>query len=224
MPSSQNLDAGARAPLSRQRVLQAAVGLADETGLAALSMRKLAGALGVQAMSLYNHVANKDDLLNGMIDVVFDEIDLPAATDAAWRPAMRRRAGAVRGALARHPWATGLMELRTTYGPASLRHAEAVLECLRRAGFSTEDATHAYWLMDSFIYGFAIQEAGLPFGTPEELAEMAATVLPRIPAAEYPRLNEAAAAALASGSDYTDEFEFGLDLILDGLERLQGAG
>ncbi len=212
-----------RTPLNRERVVRAAVALADETGLEALSMRKLGQQLGVEAMSLYNHVANKDDLLDGMVDVVFSEIDLPA-TDADWRAAMRRRADAVREALARHPWATRLMELRTSPGPASLRHHEAVLDCLRTEGFSVEDATHAYWLLDSYIYGFAIQEASLPFGTPEQLAEMAATVLPRVPAAEYPRLNEAAAAALASGSDYTDEFEVGLDLILDGLERLRRDG
>jgi AcrR family transcriptional regulator len=215
-------EATSRTRLNRERVVQAAVAFADEAGLDALSMRKLGQRLGVEAMSLYNHVANKDDLLDGMIDVVFSEIDLPAV-DADWRVAMGRRAGSVRAALARHPWATGLMELRTTPGPASLRHHEAVLECLRRAGFSTEDATHAYWLLDSFIYGFAIQEASLPFGTPEELAEMAKVVLPRLPATEYPRLNEAAAAALASGSDYTAEFEFGLELILDGLERLRGS-
>ncbi|MEX2618916.1 MAG: TetR/AcrR family transcriptional regulator C-terminal domain-containing protein [Egibacteraceae bacterium] len=121
-------------------------------------MRKLGQRLGVEAMSLYNHVANKDDLLDGMIDVVFSEIDLPAS-DAGWRTAMRQRAAPVREALARHPWATGLMELRTTPGPTSLRHHEAVLDSLREAGFSIEDATHAYWLLDSYIYGFAIQEA-----------------------------------------------------------------
>lgn len=212
--------AAPRTPLSRERVVRAAVALADEAGLEALSMRKLGQRLGVEAMSLYNHVANKDDLLDGMVDVVFSEIDLPAR-EADWRAAMRLRAALVREALARHPWATGLMELRTKPGPASLRHHEAVLDCLRAAGFSTEDATHAYWLLDSYIYGFAIQEASLPFGTPEELAEMAEVVLPQVPAAQYPRLNEAAAAALESGYDYTDEFEFGLDLILDGLERLR---
>jgi AcrR family transcriptional regulator len=200
--------------------VRAAVALADEAGLAALSMRKLGQRLGVEAMSLYNHVANKDDLHGGMVDAVFRELDLPAS-DAGWRTAMRERAASVREALARHPWATGLMELRTTYGPASLRHAEAVLDCLREGGFSTEDATHASWLLDSYIYGFAIQEAGLPFGTSEQLVEMAEIVLPQVPAAEYPRLNEAAAASLAAGYDYTDEFEFGLDLILDGLERLR---
>jgi AcrR family transcriptional regulator len=201
-------------------VVRAAVALADEAGLEALSMRKLGQRLGVEAMSLYNHVANKDDLLDGMIDVVFSEIDLPAS-DAGWRTAMRQRAASVREALARHPWAAGLMELRTTPGPTSLRHHEAVLDCLREAGFSIENATHAYWLLDSYIYGFAIQEASLPFGTPEQLAEMAEIVLPRVPADEYPRLNEAAAASLESGYGYTDEFEFGLDLILDGLERLR---
>jgi AcrR family transcriptional regulator len=207
-----------RTPLNRERVVQAAVALADDAGLEALSMRKLGQRLGVEAMSLYNHVANKDDLLGGMIDAVFSEIDLPVA-DVGWRPAMRQRAASVRAALARHRWATGLMELRTTHGPASLRHAESVLDCLREAGFSIEDATHASWLLDSYIYGFAIQEAGLPFGTPEQLAEMAEVVLPQLSAAEYPRLNEAAVAGYASGYGYTDEFEFGLDLILDALEQ-----
>lgn len=212
-----------RTPLNRERVVRAAVALADDAGLEALSMRKLGQRLGVEAMSLYNHVANKDDLLVGMIDVVFSEIDLPVV-DVGWRTAMSQRAASVREALARHPWATGLMELRTTHGPASLRHAEAVLDRLREAGFSIEDATHAYWLLDSYIYGFAIQEAGLPFGTPDELAEMAESVLPQVSAAEHPRLNEAAVAGYASGYGYTDEFEFGLDLILDGLERLRNTG
>lgn len=207
-------------PLSKERVLRAGVALADREGLDALTMRRLAREVGAGAMTLYHYVASKDDLLDGMVDVVFSEIDLPAA-DGGWRTAMRQRAAAVREALVRHPWATGLMELRTKPGPASLRHHEAVLDCLREAGFSIENATHAYWLIDSYIYGFAIQEASLPFGTPEELAEMAEIVLPRVPAAEYPRLNEAAAASLESGYDYTDEFEFGLELILDGLERLR---
>ncbi|MEX1271299.1 MAG: TetR/AcrR family transcriptional regulator [Acidimicrobiia bacterium] len=210
----------AAAGMSRERVLNSAVALAEREGVEALTMRRLARDLGAGTMTLYHYVADKDDLLDGMIDVVFSEIDLPGA-DADWRTAMRERAASVREALARHPWATGLMELRMTYGPTSLRHAEAVLDCLRAAGFSTGDATHAYWLLDSYIYGFAIQEAGLPFGTPEQLAAMAEIVLPRVPAAEYPRLNEAAAASRESGYGYTEEFEFGLDLILDGLERLR---
>lgn len=206
--------------MSRARVLNTAVALADREGREALTMRRLARELGAGTMTLYHYVADKDDLLDGMIDVVFSEIDLPA-TEADWRTAMRERAGSVREALAHHPWATALMELRMTHGPTSLHHHEAVLECLRGAGFSIEDATHAYWILDSYIYGFAIQEASLPFGTPEQLAEMAEIVLPQVPAAEYPRLNEAAAASLESGYGYTDEFEFGLDLILDGLERLR---
>ena len=212
------LEAGAG--MSKERVLRAAVALADREGLEALTMRRLARELGAGTMTLYHYVADKDDLLDGMVDVVFSEIDLPG-TDAGWRTAMRERAASVREALARHPWATGLMELRMTHGPTSLRHHEAVLECLRGAGFSIQDATHAYWILDSYIYGFAIQEASLPFGTPEQLAEMAEIVLPRVPADEYPRLNEAAAASLESGYGYTDEFQFGLDLILDGLERLR---
>lgn len=218
MEADRRVEAGTS--LSKERVLRAGVALADREGLDALTMRRLAREVGAGAMTLYHYVANKDDLLDGMVDVVFSEIDLPAA-DAGWRTAMRLRATSVREALARHPWATGLMELRTKPGPVSLRHHEAVLDCLREAGFSIADATHAYWLIDSYIYGFAIQEASLPFGTPEELAEMAEIVLPRVPAAEYPRLNEAAAASLESGYDYTDEFEFGLELILDGLERLR---
>lgn len=216
--ADRRVEAGAA--LSKERVLRAGVALADREGLDALTMRRLAREVGAGAMTLYHYVANKDDLLDGMVDVVFSEIDLPAA-DAGWRRAMRLRAASVREALARHPWAIGLMELRTKAGPVSLGHHEAVLDCLRGAGFSIADATHAYWLIDSYIYGFAIQEASLPFGTPEELAEMAEIVLPRVPAAEYPRLNEAAAASLESGYDYTDEFEFGLELILDGLERLR---
>jgi AcrR family transcriptional regulator len=212
----------AEAALSKERVLRAAIALADREGLEALTMRRLAREVDAGTMTLYHYVASKEYLLDGMVDVVFSEIDLPP-NDAGWRAAMRQRAASVREALARHPWATGLMELRTTPGPTSLRHHEAVLDCLREAGFSIENATHAYWLLDSYIYGLAIQEASLPFGTPEELAEMAEVVLPRVPAEEYPRLNEAAAAALESGSDYTDEFEFGLDLILDGLERLRSS-
>src|SRR5215472_9097154 len=142
-----------RAPLSRDRVLRAAVALADTGGISSLSMRKLGEALGVEAMSLYNHVASKGDLLDGMIDVVFGEIDLPPG-DVDWKSAMRQRAISVREALRRHPWAIGLMESRTSPGPATLRHHDAVLGCLRGAGFSIEMTAHAYSLLDSYIYGF----------------------------------------------------------------------
>src|SRR6266480_8134261 len=164
--------AARRAPLSRDQVLQAAIALADEGGVGALSMRKLGQVLGVEAMSLYNHVASKGDLLDGMVDVVFSEIGLPAG-DVGWKAAMRQRAVSAREALARHRWAIGLMESRGSPGPATLRHHDAVLGCLRQAGFSIELTAHAYSLLDSYIYGFALQEASLPFDSAEEAPEAA---------------------------------------------------
>jgi AcrR family transcriptional regulator len=211
--------AAARAPLSRDQVLRAAVALADEGGIGALSMRKLGQVLGVEAMSLYNHVASKGDLLDGMVDVVFGEIGLPPA-DGGWKPAMRQRAIAVRAVLSRHRWAIGLMESRRSPGPATLRHHDAVLGCLREAGFSVELTAHAYSLLDSYIYGFALQEASLPFGTPEETAQVTREIADQMPAGEYPYLAEMATAhVLQPGYQYGSEFEVGLDLILDTLER-----
>src|SRR5437879_1355197 len=142
-------------PLSKDRVLRAAVDLADRGGIEARSMRRLGQELGVEAMSLYNHVRNKEELLNGMIDIVFSEIDLPAA-DADWSTAMRRRAISARQALKRHPWAIGLMESRAQPGPATLRHHDSVLRNLREGGMSIETAAHAYSLLDSYIYGFTL--------------------------------------------------------------------
>ena len=206
-----------RAPLSRDQVLRAAVALADEGGIGALSMRKLGQVLGVEAMSLYNHVASKSDLLDGMIDVVFSEIGLPPG-DAGWKPAMRQRAIAVREVLGRHRWAIGLMESRRSPGPATLRHHDAVLGCLRRAGFSIELTAHAYSLLDSYIYGFALQEASLPFGSGEEAAQVADQISGQFAAGQYPYLTEIATEhVLRPGYDYGDEFVIGLDLILDGL-------
>ncbi len=211
--------AASRAPLSRERVLTAAVELADAGGLELPTMRKLGEALGVQAMSLYNHVANKDDLLDGMIDIVFGEIDLPSE-DGSWKTAMRDRAISVRAVLSRHRWAIGLMESRTSPGPATLRHHDAVLGCLRAAGFSLELAAHAYSVLDSYIYGFALQERGLPFDTPEETAELAQVMVAQFPAAAYPHLAEFTFGhILQPGYDFGEEYGFGLDLILDGLER-----
>jgi AcrR family transcriptional regulator len=208
-----------RLPLTRERVLAAAVALADRGGIESLSMRKLAQELGVEAMSLYHHVANKDDILDGLVDVVFGEIDLPTGEDG-WKAAMRGRAISAREALRRHPWATGLMESRPTPGAANLRHHDAVLGVLRGAGFSVELAAHAYSLLDSYIYGFALEEASLPFHTPEEAAEVAQAIMAESPAAEYPHLTEIAVDhVLQPGYDYGNEYLFGLDLILDGLER-----
>jgi len=211
--------AARRTPLSRDQVLRAAVALADEGGIGALSMRKLGQTLGVEAMSLYNHVASKSDLLDGMIDVVFSEIGLPPGHDG-WKPAMRQRAISAREVLGRHRWAIGLMESRRTPGPATLRHHDAVLGCLRAAGFSVEMTAHAYSLLDSYIYGFALQEASLPFGTAEETAQVTREIAGQMPADQYPHLAEMATAhVLQPGYQYGNEFETGLDLILDALER-----
>lgn len=209
--------------LSTHRVVAEAVRLADREGAEGLSMRRLAGALGAGAMSLYRYVANKDDLLDAMIDVVFTEIELPSA-DTDWRSAMRAEAVSTRDVLARHPWAIALMESRTTPGPANLRHREAVTACLRKAGFSVEMATHANWMLNSYVYGYALQAASLPFESAEELADMTEGVyLPQLPPTEFPYLNESAEALVAAGYDPTGEFAFGLDLILDALEPLRGS-
>jgi AcrR family transcriptional regulator len=208
-----------RGRLNRDRVLRAAVALADADGIDSLTMRKLGVELGVEAMSLYNHVANKTDLLDGMIDIVFEEIDLPTE-EADWHKAMRRRAISARAALSRHRWAIGRMESRTTPGPATLRHHDTVLGILRAAGFSVELAAHAYSVLDSYVYGFALQEPNLPFEAGEDTAKVTQAIMARFTSGQYPHLTEMAVEhVLRPGYDYADEFEFGLDLILDGLER-----
>ena len=212
----------ARVPLTRERVLEAAIALADEVGLAGLTMRKLAQQLGVEAMSLYNHVANKDDLLDGMVDLVFAEIGLPAP-GVDWKAALRQRAMAARAVLERHRWAIGLMESRSQPGPANLRHHDEVLGCLREAGFSLTNAAHAYSVLDSYIYGFTLNKQSLPFDTAEEVAELGRRYLRELLGNQYPYLAEIIVEhAMKPGYDYADEFAFGLDLILDGLERVRG--
>jgi AcrR family transcriptional regulator len=209
-----------RIPLSRERILGTAVAFADQNGIASLSMRKLGEALGVEAMSLYNHIANKDELLDGMVDLVFSEIELPPGTDD-WKTAMRTRAQSARQSLARHPWAIALMSTRTSPGPATLRHHDAVIGSLRTAGFSIDLAAHAFSALDSYIYGFALQEATLPLGeTPEETAEVARMMVQQFPRELYPHLYDFTINhVLKPGYDYAAEFEPGLDLILDSLER-----
>ena len=210
---------GNRRSLSRDRVLEAAVAIADRDGLPALTMRRLGEVLGVEAMSLYNHIANKEQLLDGMVDAVFSEIQVPSA-DGDWKSAMRARAVSAREALLRHRWAIGLMESRAAPGPATLRHHDRVLGCLRSAGFSVPLAAHAFSLMDSYIYGFLLEESSLPFQTPEETADLAEAILGGLPASEYPYMRELTAEhVLKPGYHYGDEFEFGIDLILDGLDR-----
>ncbi len=208
-----------RTPLSRERILGAAVAFADQNGIASLSMRKLGEALGVEAMSLYNHLANKDALLDGMVDLVFSEIELPSG-GRDWKTAMRTRAQSARRALTRHPWAITLMSSRTSPGGATLRHHDAVIGSLRIAGFPVALAAHAFSALDSYIYGFALQEATLPLGeTEEETAEVARMMVEQFPRELYPHLYEFTIEhILKPGYNYGAEFEFGLDLILDGLD------
>jgi AcrR family transcriptional regulator len=207
--------------MNREQVLRAAVALADEAGIEALSMRRLGQALGVEAMSLYNHVPGKEALLDGMVDAVFAEIELPAGQD--WKKALRQRAVSMRAALARHRWAIGLMESRTTPGAVTLRQHDAVIGCLLAAGFSMELTAHAFAAVDSYVYGFALQEKGLPFDTPEQTADMAQAMLAHFPVDEFPHLAAFTREhVMAPGYDFGDEFEFGLDLILDGLQRRAG--
>jgi AcrR family transcriptional regulator len=209
-----------RAPLSRERVLRAALRLVDAGGHDALSMRNLGKELGVEAMSLYNHVANKEDILDGLVDIVFGEIAVPTPGEADWKGAMRDRAISVRAALNRHRWAVGLMEGRLNPGPASLRNHDAVMGCLREAGFPFRAAVHASSVIDAYIYGFALQEKGLPFETPDQVSEVMEIQRQNVPAMDdYPYLVEVATEMAKAGYDYATEFEFGLDLILDALER-----
>jgi AcrR family transcriptional regulator len=209
-----------REPLSRQRVLRGAMAVADAAGVRALTIRSLAAELGVKPMSVYYYVANKSEILDGIVDEVFGEIDLPPAHDGDWRSEIRRRAGSARQVLSRHPWAIALLESRKTPGPATLRHHDAMIGILRKAGFSVEMTAHAYALLDSYVYGFAIQEAALPFDGPETVAEVAGPIMEQFPRRDYPHLVEMATEyILQPGYDFGNEFEFGLNVILDALTR-----
>ena len=204
--------------LNRDRVLTAALKIADQEGLDGLTMRKLGAALRVEAMSLYNYFHSKEELIAAMIDLVFSEIEVPTRGD--WKSAMRRRAISALEALARHRWAVGLMESSTRPGPANLRHHESVLKRLREAGFSVALTAHAYSALDSYTYGFALQQITLPFDTGEQAAEVAEQILGRNVATDYPYLAEIASDhVMRPGYTYRKEFEFGLDLMLDGLSR-----
>jgi AcrR family transcriptional regulator len=207
-----------RAPWSKTQVLRAATDLADRGGIESLSMRKLSQELGGAPMSLYNHVADKEDLLDGIIDALFDEVDLPVGA-MAWKATMRQRAISFRTVLNRHPWAIGQMGRRIP-GPATLRHHDAVIGHFLDAGFSLQLVAHAISALDGYIYGFTLQERNLAFGTPGETAELAKAFLEQFPSQEYPRLATFTVGhVLQPGYDYGKEYEFGLDLILDGLER-----
>jgi len=207
-----------RAPLSRDRVLRSAIAVADAGGIGSLTIRSLAQELGVRPMSVYHHVANKDEILDGIVDIVFSEIELPSY-DGEWRSEIHRRASSARRVLRGHPWAIGLLESRTSPGPATLRHHDANIGVLRGAGFSVEMTAHAYALIDSYVYGFALQEAALPFER-DTVAEVAAPMMKLFATGDYPHLIELTTEfVLQPGYDFGNEFDFGLDLILDGLGR-----
>ena len=210
-----------RPRLNRQIVLQTALELADRDGIDALTMRKLAQELSVEAMSLYHHVANKVELLDGMIDLVFAQIDLPTQEEN-WKSAMRDRAISALKVLIAHPWAVSLMESRTAPGAANLRHHNAVLACLRANGFSVAATAHAYSILDSYIYGFALGQINLPFQTADQAAEVLETMMVHMSTSEYPYLMEIALEhVLQTDYSYAGEFEIGLELILKGLERMR---
>jgi AcrR family transcriptional regulator len=204
-------------PLSRERILQAALCLADQDRLEVLSMRKLAHVLGVQAMSLYNHVAHKDDLIDGIVDRVVSEIVVPDLT-VDWKTAMRRRAISAHAVLLRHPWATMALMSRVNMGPAMLRYVDATLGCLREAGFSFEMADQAWNALDSHIYGFTLQKLNFPLEA-AEYSQVAEQGLSLIPADKYPYLNQLTHAVIDRRYDGLHDFEFGLELLLDGLEK-----
>ncbi len=209
-----------RVPLSRERVLQVTLGLADQVGLDSLSMRRLGQELGVEAMALYHHFASRDEIVDGLVDLVFAEVDLPLG-EGDWKVEMRRRAISLRDVLLRHRWAIGLMESRRNPGAAGLRHHDAVIGSLRAGGFDIVMAAHAYSVLDSYIYGFALTKMNLPFEASEEVADVAQDMLEAFPVNEYPHLVEMIGHALKPGYDFGDEFAFGLDLILDGLGRIR---
>jgi AcrR family transcriptional regulator len=208
-----------RPRLSRDRVLHGAVAVADAGGLASLTIRSLAKELGVKPMSVYYHVANKEQILDGIVDIVFSEIDLPTV-GGDWRAEMTRRAHSARAVLRRHPWALLLLESRTSPGPATLAHHDAVLGTLRAGGLSVEMTAHAYALLDAFVYGFALQEASLPFEGPDGVAEVAEPIMELMSTGAYPHMVEMAMSHYVQpGYDFGDEFEFGLGVILDSLAR-----
>ena len=208
-----------RRPLSRERVLRAAIDLADEGGLESVSMRQLGQVLRVEAMSLYKHVRNKDDILDGMADLVVSEFEVPAG-DADWKTAIRRSAISAHQVLLRHPWASSLIESRLNVGPARLRYLDAVIGVLATAGFPMPTVMRAIMALDSHTYGFVLQELAWPFDE-EHAPEIAAAFAQGLPAGEYPNLMAMAELAMSAPPGVPADFEFGLDLILDGLARLR---
>lgn len=220
MSMKTETSAETRVPLSRERVLRAAIALADSSGIEALTMRRLGRELGVEAMSLYNHVANKEDILFGMAELVFGQVVLPSS-ESDWKTALRTSAISAYETLRRHPWAHGITMSPSRTSQPRLLWMEAVLRTLRECGFSAEQSCHAYHALDSHITGFTLWQATLP-ATGQELRRMAESFLPRIPIAEYPYVVEHIQQHLVPPRpEDKGTFAFGLDLILDGLERMR---
>lgn len=207
-----------RPALSRERILHGAIELVDEIGIEAFTIRRLATALDVKPMTIYHHVSSKEKIIDGMVDIVFGEIELPAP-DVDWQTAIRGRCRSAREVLRRHRWAPPLMESRADPGPATLRHHDAVLGCFRRGGLSLPLTAHAYAIIDSYVYGFALEEAHLPGGGGDEIVEMAQGMAEDV-FADYRYLAEFTTEhVLRPGYRFGDSFDFGLDLILDGLAQ-----
>ncbi len=219
MAKKSKPDIAVTTPLSRERILLTAIHLADKGGLESLSMRKLAQEMGVQAMSLYNYVASKDDLLDGIVDLVVGEIEVPDLS-AEWQTAMRRRAHSAHQVLLRHPWATMPMVSRINVGPAMLRYIDATLGCLCAAGFSFELVDRAWNAIDSHIYGFTLQELNFPI-EPAQYVQAAQEYLPNIPVDQYPYMNQLTQYLIDGQYNGIADFNFGLELILQGLEKLR---
>lgn len=208
-----------RQPLTKDSVISAAIDLADRDGLDALTMRRLGARLGVQAMSLYKHVSNKDQILDEIVEHVFGVIELPDV-EASWQQAMRWRAHSARRVLCRHSWAIGLLESRGATGPASMRYVDSILGCLRAAGFTLQDSAHAFWILDSFVYGHVLQETRMSVSQHEESPGGARLPAERAGFTDYPHLAALAAPAISAQFSFDQEFDIGLDLIIHGLERI----
>ncbi len=216
----RSAEATNRAPVNRDRTLEVALAVADGEGIEAVTMRRLARELGVEAASLYHHVNGKDQILDGLVDVVAAEIELPKHP-ADWRESVSQRAHHTRAVLLRHPWAVSLMASRTSPGPATLGLLEAGIRCFREGGFSVPMAAHAISTVDSYVHGFVLQEVNLPFRGESELAAMTAAIMEAFPASEFPYLFELTVEhVLQPGYDYGKEFDTGLTVVLNGVAAL----
>jgi AcrR family transcriptional regulator len=216
----RSAEAANRAPVNRERTLEVALALADSEGIEAVTMRRLARELGVEAASLYHHIKGKEQILDGLVELVAAEIELPKPS-ADWRETVSHRAHRTRAVLRHHPWAVSLMASRTSPGPATLGLLEAGIRCFREGGFSVPLAAHAISTVDSYVHGFVLQEVNLPFRDESELAAMTAAIMQTFPAAEFPYLFEMTVEhVLRPGYDYGAEFDSGLTVVLDGIVTL----